>query len=188
MTWDQNRSQDRATEAAKANIDRTADQSAQFAEAAQEGVRSMSDLREKAVEGTRGAVQSGLELASYQAREVGERFTRNFGLGDEESQRLAERSKQNLDAVARCGTVLTQAYQDASRGWFEIGQRQMQRSLDGLQRLARVRTTHEFASVQSELWRENMEQLVQDGRAIAERSLRAADDAGKTFARVPTQV
>ena len=187
MASDQTSAQSKATNVTKANIDRTADQGARLAEASQEGLHKMADLREKAVESTREIVQSGFEIASRQAREVSERFTRNFGLGGEDSQRLAEQSKQNMDAVARCGTILTQGFQDASRGWFEFGQKQFQRNVDAVQRLARVRTTHEFASVQSELLRENMQHFVQDSRAITERSLRVAEEAGKTFANVATQ-
>lgn len=179
--------QDKTAEATKANLDRTADQGARFAGAAKEGADKVNELREQTVENTRQIVQTSLEAASHQAREVSERFSRTFGIGSEDSQKLAEQSKQNLEAVARCGTVLTQAFQDVSRSWFELSQNQWRRNFDGLQRLARARTAPEFASVQSELLRENMQHAVQDGRSIAERSLRAAEEAGKTFANVASQ-
>ena len=179
--------QDKTTEAAKANIDRSADQGARVVGAAQDGISRLEDLREQTAENTRQIVQTSLAAASHQAREVSERFTRTFGIGSEDSQQLAEQSKRNLDAIARCGTVLTQAFQDASRDWAELGQKQWRRNFDGMQRLARVRTAHEFATVQSELVRESMQHLVEDGRVIAERSLRAAEEAGKTFANAAAQ-
>ena len=184
MASNQNTVQDKTTEAAKANIERTADQGARVAGAAQDGFNKVEDLREQAAENTRQIVQTSLAVASQQAREVSERVTRTFGIGSEDSQRLAEQSKQNLEAIARCGTVLTQSIQDSSRDWLELGQKQWRRNVDGLQRLARVRTAHEFTTVQSELARESLQHLVEDGRIIAERSLRAAEEAGKTFANV----
>lgn len=183
MADNQARVQDKTTDVAKANIQRTAEQGERIAGAAQEGFSKIADLREQTAESTRQIVQNSLAVASDQAREVSERFTRTFGIGSEDSQQLAEQSKRNLEAVARGGTVLTQALQDASRDWIELGQKQWRRNFDGLQRLARVRTAHEFATVQSELVRENLQYLVEDSRVITERSLRAAEEAGKAFAR-----
>ncbi len=179
--------QDKTTNPTKANLERNADQSARFVDAAKDGTNKVNALREQTVENTRQIVQTSLEAASHQAREVSERFSRTFGIGSEDSQKLAEQSKQNLEAVARSSIVLTQAFQDMSRSWFELSQNQWRRNVDGLQRLASARTAPEFASVQSELLRENLQHAVQDGRGIAERSLKAAEEAGKTFANVASQ-
>lgn len=179
--------QDKTTNPTKANLERNADQSARFVDAAKDGTNKVNALREQTVENTRQIVQTSLEAASHQAREVSERFSRTFGIGSEDSQKLAEQSKQDLEAVARSSIVLTQAFQDMSRSWFELSQNQWRRNVDGLQRLASARTAPEFASVQSELLRENFQHAVQDGRGIAERSLKAAEEAGKTFANVASQ-
>ncbi len=179
--------QDKTTNPTKASLERNADQSARFVDAAKDGTNKVNALREQTVENTRQIVQTSLEAASHQAREVSERFSRTFGIGSEDSQKLAEQSKQNLEAVARSSIVLTQAFQDMSRSWFELSQNQWRRNVDGLQRLASARTAPEFASVQSELLRENFQHAVQDGRGIAERSLKAAEEAGKTFANVASQ-
>jgi hypothetical protein len=61
------------------------------------------------------------------------------------SQRLAAQSKENMDTVARCGTMLTQAFQDTSRGWLELAQKQWQRNLEGMPRLAGAKSVQEFS-------------------------------------------
>ncbi len=114
----------------------TAEQGTQFADAAREGVNKMVDLREQATENTKQVVQKSVETASQQAREAADRFTRTLGFSGEDSERLARQSKQNMEAVTRCGTVLTQAFQDASRSWFGLAQRQFQRNLEGMNKLA----------------------------------------------------
>jgi hypothetical protein len=175
---------DGAVDTAKAAIDRTTEQGKQFAEAIRDGVNRTADLREQASENAKQIVQQSVETASQQAREATERFTKTLGFTGEDSERLARQSKQNMEAVARCGTVLTQAFQDASRHWFELGQRQWQRNLDGVNKLTRAKSVQEFAAIQSELARESLQHIVQDSRAITETSARAVEEAGKVFASV----
>ena len=190
---DQNKQSDqsgKAADAAKANIDRTAEQGKQFADATRDGVNRMSELRERATENTKQIVQRSVETASQQAREAADRFTKTLGFTGEDSERLARQSKQNLEAVTRCGTVLTQAFQDASRGWFGLAQSQWQRNLGGLNKLTRAKSVQEFAAIQSELARESLQHIVQDSRSITETSARAVEEASKAFsaAQAPTLV
>src|SRR3954447_19659579 len=161
MAFDQNNSQgkqheqaDKVADAARASLNKATEQSTQFVDAARDGVNKMVDLREQATENTKQVVQKSVETASQQAREAADRFTKTLGFSGEDSERLARQSKQNMEAVTRCGTVLTQAYRDTSRNWFELSQKQWQRNLDGLNKLARSQSLQEFTAVQSELVRE----------------------------------
>jgi hypothetical protein len=191
MAFDQNNAQgkqsDKIADAAKANINKTAEQSAQFADAARNGLNKIVDLREHATENTRHIVQKSVETASHHAREATERFTRTIGFTGEDSERLARQSKQNIEAVTRCGTVLTQAFQDVSRSWFGLAQKQFQHNLDGMNKLVRAKSLQEFTAIQSELVREGLQQMVQDGKAITETSARAIEEASKTFSSVGPQ-
>jgi hypothetical protein len=147
----------------------------------------MAEVRDQAAENTKRIVERGIQAVSHQAREATDRFTRTLGFSGEDSERLARQSKQNLEAVTRCGTVLTQAFQDASRHWFELSQRQWQRNLDGLNKLTQAKSVQEFAAIQSELARESLQHMVQDSRAITETSARAVEEASKTFSSVAQQ-
>lgn len=184
MAGNENGAQNKTTGNAKADIDRTADQGSRIADATREGVNKMSDMREQTMENTRRIVQTGLEAASRQAQEASEGLARTIGTGGEEGQRLAEQSKQDLEAVARCGTLLTQTFQDVSRSWFELSQKQLQHNLEGAKKLASAKSAQEFSAIQSELVRETLEQVLQSSRTIAEKSLNAADEAGKVFSSV----
>ena len=170
---------------AEANFDKAADktneQNKQFADVAREGVNKVVDLSEKATETTKQVMQNGIETASHQAREAADRFSKTLGFSGEDSERLARQSKQNIEAVTRCGTVLSQAFQDASRSLFDLGQKQFQRNLDGLNKLTRAKSVQEFTAIQSDLMREGLQHMVQDSKAITETSARAVDEAGKTF-------
>jgi len=194
MAFDQNNAQgkqngqsDKIADAAKANINKTAEQSAHFADAARDGMNKIVDLREQATENTKQIVQKSVETASHHAREATERLTRTVGFIGEDSERLARQSKQNMEAVTRCGTVLTQAFQDVSRSWFGLAQKQFQHNLDGMNKLVRAKSLQEFAAIQSELLREGLQHMVQDGKAITETSARAVEEASKTFSSVGPQ-
>jgi hypothetical protein len=132
-------------------------------------------------------VQKSVETASQQAREAADRFTKTLGFSGEDSERLARQSKQNMEAVTRCGTVLTQAFQDASRSWFGLAQKQWQRNLEGFAKLTHAKSVQEFTAVQSDLVREGLQHMVQDSKAITETSTRAVEEASKTFSSVAQQ-
>lgn len=174
-------------ETTKANIDKSAEQGAQFADASREGANKIVDLTERAAENTKQIVQRGVETTSNQARETADRINRTLGYTGEGSERLAQQSKQNMEAVVRCGTVLTQAFQDTSRIWLDLSQKQWQRNLDGLNKLARAKSVQEFSAIQSELVRDGLQSMVQDGKAIADTSARAIEEASKTFSDIAQQ-
>jgi hypothetical protein len=194
MAFNQNNAQDKQHEdgekvadAAKANIDKVTEQGTRFVDATRDGMNKIVDLREHATENTKQIVQRSAETASHQAREAADRFTRTLGFSGEESERLARQSKQNMEAVTRCGTVLTQAFQDASRSWFGLAQKQFQRNLEGLNKLVHARSVQEFTTIQSELVRDGLQHMVQDSKAITETSARAIEEASKTFSSVGPQ-
>lgn len=180
----QNAQDARNAEAAKANFNKAAEQGKQFAEAARQGVNQMNDVREKATETTKQVLQNGIETASQQAREAADRFSKTLGFSGQDSERLAQQSKQNIEAVTRCGTVLSQAFQDASRSLFDLGQKQFQRNLEGLNKLTRAKSVQEFTAIQSDLMREGLQHMVQDSKAITETSARAVNEASQTFSGV----
>src|SRR3954462_5399900 len=194
MAFNQNNNQskqheqaDKVADATKANINKTTEQSAQFVDAAREGVNRMVDLREQATESTKQIVQKSVETASQQAREAADRFTKPLGFPGKDSEPLARQSKQNMEAVTRCGTVLTQAFQDTSRSWFGLAQKQWQRNLEGFTKLTHAKSVQEFTAIQSDLVREGLQNVVQDSKAIPETSARAVEEASKTFSSVAQQ-
>jgi hypothetical protein len=188
MAFNQNNSQPKQAEtvtkladAAKAHVGKSADTVSGATDHVRVGVDSVAELHEKATSDTQKLLQTSIDAAALHANEASQRVSRAFGFSGEGSQRLAEQSKENMDTVARCGTMLTQAFQDTSRGWLELTQKQWQRNLEGMQRLAGAKSVQEFSTTQSELLRDGLEHMVRDGQAIAETSLKAIEKARDTF-------
>jgi hypothetical protein len=127
-------------------------------------------------------MKSRVDAASQGFQNASDQFARTLGYSGEEGERLARQSGQNVDAITKFGTVLTQAYQDTLRDWYGLAQRQLQRNLEGLSKLAHCRSVQEFAATQSGLVRESLQHVVEDSRSIAEGSLKAVNDASKALA------
>jgi hypothetical protein len=195
MAYNQNTTQPRQGEtvakladSSKVHSGKSAEVLSRVTENARDGVNAMANLNEKATEDARRLFQTGIDAAAHHAGEASERGNRAFGFSGEASERLASKSKENLDVVTRCGTVLTQAFQDASRGWLELGQKQWQRNLEGMTRLAGSKSVQEFTTTQGELVREGLEHMVQDSQAIAATSLKSMEQARDTFLKAPRQL
>jgi len=152
------------------------------ANAARAAVEKLADFRQRATEDGWKSMESGLDAASQGFQNASDQFTRALGFSGEEGERLARQSGQNVEAITKFGTVLTQACQDTSREWYGLAQKQLQRNLEGLSKLAHCRSVQDFAAVQSGLVRESLQHMVEDSRVIAEISLKAVNDASKAVA------
>src|SRR3954471_18111411 len=151
-------------------------------EAARAGVEKLADFRQQATNDGWKSMESGLDAASQGFQNASDQFTRALGFSGEEGERLARQSGQNMEAITKFGTVLTQACQDTSREWYGLAQKQLQRNLEGLSHLAHCRSVQDFAAVQSGLVRESLQHMVEDTSSIVGISMRAVDEARKTVA------
>ena len=142
-----------------------------------------SGARDKAI----WPMPNGIDAAARQARVAAERFSRTLGFSGEEGERLARQSKRNMEAVSECRSVLTKAFQASSDSGMEIVQAQWKRNFDGMERLMQAKSVQEFGAIQGELVRETLEHILKDSRAIAERSMRAADEAGQLLSALTDQ-
>lgn len=129
-------------------------------------------------------MSNGMDEAARQAREAAERCGQTLGFSGGEGERLSKRSRKNTEALSQCRSVLTKAFQASSKSWMEMVQGQWQRNFDGMNRLGQAKSVQEFGTIQGELVRENLAHILKDSRYIAERSMRAADEAGKSLTAV----
>src|SRR3954463_8696432 len=149
---------------------------------ARAGVEKLADFRQRATDDAWKSMESGVDAASQSFQNASDQFARTLGFSGAEGERLARQSGQNVEAITKFGTVLTQACQDTSRGWYGLAQKQLQRNLEGLSHLAHCRSVQDFAAVQSGLVRESLQSMVEDTGSIVEISLKAVNDARKAVA------
>jgi hypothetical protein len=149
------------------------------ADAVRAGVEKLANFRQRATESAEKAVQSSVEAACQRFQNASDQLARTLGSSGEEGEQLARQSAQNMEAISKYGTIVAQAYQDTSREWYGLAQKQWQRNLEGLSKLAHSRSVPDFAATQSGLVRESLQHMAEDSRLIIEISLKAVNDASK---------
>jgi hypothetical protein len=139
--------------------------------------RAGADLARRGAETARDSLQSGVNLATESFQRINDQFTKALGFDGPQAEELARRSSQNLQAVSQANTVLARGFQDASHEWISLAQERATKNIDALNRLAGCRSVQDFVAVQSDLVRDNLWQIIDTNKRIAELSLRVAEEA-----------
>jgi hypothetical protein len=172
-----------ATEAARAAVDtatRQAKEGARVAEAVADktaeasraAAKANSEILRTQIETAQQAVRSGLEAGMRSLEGLTQNWTRAFGAATPNPD-LADQSARNVQAVSQASTALAKGAQDASRAWFDLTQRAVRTNLEAMGQFASCRSMQELITLQSNLVRDNLQQAIESGEAIA----RASSDA-----------
>jgi len=143
----------------------------------EQSARAGADLARRGAETARDSLQSGVNMATQGFQQINDQFTKALGFDGPQAEELARRSSQNLQAVSQANTVLARGFQDASHEWISLAQERATKNIDALNRLAGCRSVQDFVAVQSDLVRDNLWQIIDTNKRIAELSLRVAEEA-----------
>ena len=141
--------------------------------------RAGADIANRSTETARDAFQTSLNTASQSFQRMSDQFTRALGYAGPEAEELARRSSASVQAVTQASTVLARGAQEVSHELFGAAQERLTKNIDALNRIAGVRSVQDFVAVQSELARDNLQQVIETNRRVAEVSLRIADEAAR---------
>jgi hypothetical protein len=142
------------------------------AEAGRAAAKANSEILHGQIETAQQAVRSSLEAGMRSLEGMTQNWTRAFG-ATAPNPDFAEKSAQNVQAVSQASSALAKGAQDASRVWFDLTQQAVRTNLEAFGRLASCRTMQEMVMLQSNLLRDNLQQAIEGGEAIA----RASSDA-----------
>ena len=171
---DQNKAADEAARTARAVTD-------EAARVGEQTARAGADIARRSTETARDTVQSALNTASETFQRMTDQFTQVLGFNGPQSEELARRSSQNLQAVTQASTVLARGAQEVSHEVFGLVQDRLQKNIDAVSRIAGVRSVQDFVAVQSDLARDTLQQVIETNKRIAEVSLRTADEAARAI-------
>ncbi len=143
--------------------------------------RAGADLANQGTEAARNAVQAGLNTATETFQRAADQFTKVLGFSGPQAEELARRSSENVQAISQASTVLAKGAQEVSHEWFGFAQERVQKNIDGLSRLAGVRSVRDFIAVQSDLVRDNLQQVIDTNKRVAEVSVRVAEEAARSI-------
>ena len=86
-----------------------------------------------------------------------------------------------LAAMVQSGTVLSETTKHLFEEWTDIGRARIERGFGRIEAFLQCRTPQDFAALQGELLRDNMETVVSYARKAREHSTRLADEAERRF-------
>src|SRR3954467_1099858 len=171
---DQNRAADEAARTARTVTD-------EAARVGEQSARAGADIARRGSETACDTMQSGLNTATETFQRMSDQFTQVLGFNGPQSEELARRSSQNLQAVSQASSVLARGAQEATREVLNLVQDRLQKNVDGLNRLAGTRSVQDFVAVQSDLVRDGLQQVIDTHKRIAELSVRVADEAARAI-------
>ena len=171
-TNEQNKAADEAARTTRAVTD-------EAARVGEQAARAGADVARRGADVARDTFQAGLNTASESFRRVADQFTNVLGFNGPQAEELARRSSQNIQAVTEAGSVLARGAQEISQEVFGLIQERVRKNADAVNQLARVRSVQDFVAVQSDLARDNLEQVIETNKRIAETSLRIAEEAAR---------
>ena len=173
-TNDQNKAADEAARTARTVTD-------EAARVGEQTARAGADIANRGTETARDNLQSGLNTATQTFQRINDQFTQALGFNGPQAEELARRSSQNVQAVTQASTILVKGAQEVSQELFSFAQERVQKNMDGLNRLAGVRSVQDFVAVQSDLVRDNLQQVIDTNKRVAEVSVRIADEAARSI-------
>ena len=140
-------------------------------------VGEVTDTAQQVSDAADDAVRSGTSAASDATRRFTDQFASAFTFKGSQGGELAESASRSLEGFTQAGTVLAQGAQDLTREWVQLTQDRFSKNVEGITALARCRSLPEFFAAQSKLVQENVQQVMEGSRRIAERSMQLAGQA-----------
>ena len=151
------------------------------ARASDRAMRASVEIMQRNAETVQHTLEYGAKLAARMTERSADQFGRAIGFSGEGA---AQRSSRDLEAIVQSGTVLTELTQRLCEEWVEIARARMDRGFGRIDALLQCRTPQDFAALQSELMRDNLETLLGYARKAGEHSARLADEARQRFGTV----
>src|SRR4051812_38285733 len=173
-TNDQNKAADEAARTARTVTD-------EAARVGEQTARAGADVARRGTETARDTFQSGLNTATETVQRMSDQFTKVLGFNGPQSEELARRASQNLQAVSQASNVLARGAQEVSREVIHLVQDRVQKNVEAANRLAGTRSVQDFVAVQSDLVRDGLQQVIDTNKRIADLSVRVAEEAARAI-------
>lgn len=127
----------------------------------------------------RGAEAAGQMFGSAQdaAKRTTNQLQRALGLSSEAQGEVISQTRENMDVMVKCGSVLADGFQSIVKEWMGLTQEVASRNANAMNALMRSRSLPDFYATQSNLLKDNVQLVLDRSVTISEMSARTAGDA-----------
>jgi hypothetical protein len=150
-------------------------------DAAERTARTGADVLQRNSEQVRQTFEMGSDAAARIAERAFGQFARVFGVvtGDN-AQQTTQQSARNVEAILHSSAIIAGGVQTISREWLTFVQNRAERNMERLEALANCRSVQDCIAAQTDLVRDNLQDLLQTTKRVAEVSTRMVDEAVQT--------
>src|SRR4051812_10905821 len=120
------------------------------AQAGEQATRAGADSASQGAETLRDTVRSGLNTATETFQRASDQFLKGFTFSGPQSEEVARRSSQTIDAMTQTGSIMARGFQEVSHELLGLAQERLTKNIDGLNRLVGCRSMQDFVSVRAE--------------------------------------
>jgi phasin family protein len=162
----------KATDASRRTIDESGKVASQMAQHAAKAHEQMAHRAADA--GMRGAgivkatIETGIGAAVHSFERLTDQLSSTMGWAGPEAEKMAARSRENLDAISQANSAMIKGAEDMSHEWMNFAKDAFAKNFDAAIRVKDVRSLQDLAAMQSDLWRENLSRAIEGGRKVAE--------------------
>ena len=96
------------------------------------------------------------------------------------AQQATQQSARNVEAILHSSAIIADGVQTISREWLSFAQNRAERNMERLQALANCRSVQDCIAAQTELVRDQLEDLLQTAKRVADVSTRMVEEAAQT--------
>jgi hypothetical protein len=152
-----------------------------MSDAAERTARAGADVLHRNSEQMRQTFEMGSDAAARVAERAFGQFARAFGVvTGENAQQVTQQSTRNVEAILHSSAIIADGMQTISREWLTFVQNRAERSMAQFEAFTNCRSVQDCIAAQTELVRDNLQDLLQTAKRVAEVSTRMADEAVQT--------
>jgi hypothetical protein len=152
-----------------------------MSDAAERTARTGADVLQRNSEQVRQTFEMGSDAAARIAERAFGQFARAFGVvTSDHAQHATQESARNVEAILHSSTILDNGVQTISREWLNFVQNRAERSMAQLEALSNCRSVQDCIAAQTDLVRDNLQDLLATTKRVADLSTRMVDEAVQT--------
>src|SRR5262249_1275357 len=129
----------------------------------------------------RQTFEIGSDTAARMAERAFGQFARVFGVvTGNGAQQATQQSARNVEVIMHSNAIIADGVQTIASEWMPCVQKRAERNMETFEALTSCRSMQDCIAVQTDLVRDNLEDLLQTAKRVAEVSTRMADEAVQT--------
>jgi phasin family protein len=144
----------------------------------QNATRAGAEVLQKNAETLQDAWRSRVDTTTASMGNSADQLGRAFGLSGEGAQQ-AVNDRSAIPKLYSSGAAISKCMTEASREYFEFVRRQIESNMQRMNELWNCRTPHDVAALQTDIVRQYFEGVLENGRRMADLSMKLADEAAK---------